>query len=139
MSKIREYQGDGVVVRFDGARCIHAARCVDGLRPVFQPGRRPWIDATQAGADEIADVVRQCPSGALTYERSDGVPQEAPPETTTVRVQPDGPLFVTGRIQLVDAEGESGAEQSRVALCRCGASKNKPFCDNSHKTSGFKG
>ena len=103
MSKIREYQGDGVVVRFDGARCIHAARCVDGLRPVFQPGRRPWIDATQAGADEIADVVRQCPSGALTYERLDGVPQEAPPETTTVRVHPDGPLFVTGRIQLVDA------------------------------------
>ena len=89
--------------------------------------------------EDPAAILRRVEKQLVTYERSDGVPQEAPPETTTVRVQPDGPLFVTGRIQLVDAEGESGAEQSRVALCRCGASQNKPFCDNSHKTSGFKG
>ena len=138
MSKIREYQGEGILVRFDGARCIHAARCVDGLRDVFQPGRRPWIDATQAGPDAIAQVVSRCPSGALTFERTDGGSAEVVADTVSLHVQPDGPLHVRGRLELVDGDGAT-TTPTRIALCRCGASQNKPFCDNSHRKVGFRG
>jgi len=137
MAKTREYEGDGIVVRFDSLRCIHAAECVKGLGRVFNPRQRPWIDAGAASADEIAEVVARCPTGALQFERTDGGEREATPETTTVRIVADGPLYVTGRIEVVDQEGRPLSVEHRVALCRCGASENKPFCDNSHKRIEF--
>jgi len=78
MGKIREYEGEGIVVRYDLQRCIHAEECVHSLRAVFDPDRRPWIDATSAPPDEIAAVVATCPTGALSFEHSDGGPQEVP-------------------------------------------------------------
>ncbi|GAB3615600.1 hypothetical protein GCM10027416_01570 [Okibacterium endophyticum] len=51
----------------------------------------------------------------------------------------DGPLLVRGEIDLVDANGEPIERRRRaVALCRCGASTIKPFCDGTHKLTGFK-
>jgi len=139
VAKIREYDGDGIVVRYDALRCIHAAECVKGLRSVFNPKNRPWVDASAAAADEVADVVARCPTGALKFERTDGGAQETPPKEQSVRLVPDGPLYVHGRIQVEDADGRVIATENRVALCRCGASENKPFCDNSHKRVGFEG
>ena len=134
----KAYEADGVVVRFDLKRCIHAEACVHGLPTVFDAKRRPWIDPAGATPDDIADVVEGCPSGALTYERRDGGPAETVsdvPEITAVR---DGPLFVRGRHALTDHEGKPVDGGPRVALCRCGHSKNKPFCDNSHIEAGFR-
>ncbi len=57
-----------------------------------------------------------------------------------IRLRDNGPLVVEGLIQLVDAEGNSfvaDATKPAIALCRCGASGNKPFCDGSHKECGF--
>jgi CDGSH-type Zn-finger protein len=57
-----------------------------------------------------------------------------------IRVRDNGPLLVEGPIQIIDAEGSAFAtnpEKPAVALCRCGHSGNKPFCDGSHKTSAF--
>jgi uncharacterized Fe-S cluster protein YjdI len=133
----RIYRSETIAVAYDAARCIHVGECVRGLPGVFARDRRPWIDATQADADAIAEVVRRCPSGALTYERLDGGAPEALPEETTVQRVPDGPLYLHGHLRIEDAEGGVFAEGTRMALCRCGQSANKPFCDNSHNAAGF--
>lgn len=138
MAGAKAYEGDGITVYFEGRRCIHAGRCVKGLPAVFDPNRRPWINPTEGAADRIAAVVQQCPSGALSYERTDGgAPEplgEVEPTITLVR---DGPMYVRGMIDLKNTAGETLTAGPRVALCRCGLSKNKPFCDNSHIDGGF--
>lgn len=134
--KIRSYESDDMVVEYDARRCIHAAECVHGLPSVFDPQKRPWIEPGGAAADELARVVERCPTGALQYRRRDGGPGEAAPDANTVRLSPDGPVYVSGRIRLVLPGGEV-LEDTRMALCRCGASGNKPFCDNAHVEAGF--
>ena len=131
----RRYQGDRITVGFEGRRCIHAAECVRGLPLVFDPQRRPWIKLDEAERDAIVDVVERCPTGALTYELSEGE-GEAIPQSNTVRVRPRGPLIVRGNVELTLADGQTESG-TRMALCRCGASSNKPFCDNSHRPMGF--
>jgi CDGSH-type Zn-finger protein len=56
-----------------------------------------------------------------------------------IRAYPDGPLIVRGHIEVIDENGHSVAQPRRtVALCRCGASLIKPWCDGSHKLTGFR-
>ena len=135
-SKARSYKGSAITVTYDARRCIHAAECVHGLPEVFDTDRRPWIDPDGASAERVADVVRACPTGALAFEPGPGGQPEAAPERNTVTVAADGPLYLRGDLVLAGAEGEP-AREIRTALCRCGASKNKPFCDNSHQDAGF--
>ncbi|MDX1492921.1 MAG: (4Fe-4S)-binding protein [Longimicrobiales bacterium] len=138
MSRLRSYEGDGITVRFDPKRCIHAEECVHGLPSVFDADKRPWIQPEGADADAVAQVIHECPSGALTYERTDGGPPEPVPDgPPEIRTAPDGPLYVRGSITIVDHEGNAIEAGPRVALCRCGASKNKPYCDNTHLETGF--
>jgi CDGSH-type Zn-finger protein/uncharacterized Fe-S cluster protein YjdI len=137
VAKTKQYDGDGIRVTYDAERCIHAAECVHGLPSVFDPDRRPWIDAEAAPADELAAVVRQCPTGALTYERLDGGPQEAPAPTNQLQVLPDGPVYASGDLIIHDAEQREVERDARTAFCRCGASTNKPFCDGRHVEVGF--
>ncbi len=135
MPKVRAYQGDGITVTYDPRRCIHAAVCVMSLPNVFDPKRKPWVELDHATADQVERVVRKCPTGALQYER-DGHPTEAA-SPNSLEVRPNGPLFVRGKVVLQTVDGEEIVRCSRVALCRCGASDNKPFCDGSHATEGF--
>lgn len=59
-------------------------------------------------------------------------------DTPSITPYPDGPLIVRGEIELIDADGEPIVQRRRtVALCRCGLSTIKPFCDATHKLSGF--
>ena len=134
--KIREYDSADITIRFDLRQCIHAQECVHGHAEVFQEDRKPWIDAAQGSPDDIAAVIHRCPTGALTYERKDAGPQEEAPQRNTVKVDPDGPLFIHGALTVHSANGEE--QRIRMALCRCGASRNTPFCDNSHKDIDFK-
>lgn len=134
--KARSYSGAGITVTYDARRCIHAAECVHGLPEVFDPERRPWIDPDGADPERVAAVVRACPTGALAFEPAPGVEPEAPPERNTVTVAADGPLYLRGDLVLDDGAGET-VREIRAALCRCGASQNKPFCDNSHQGAGF--
>ena len=133
----RPYEGKDVRISFDARRCIHAAECVNGLPKVFDPQARPWIRPDGADADAIATVVRRCPSGALQAETLDGTSLVDADPRGSVTLRADGPVHLRGTIRLEDAEGNVIAEDTRVALCRCGASKNKPFCDNSHVDAGF--
>jgi CDGSH-type Zn-finger protein/uncharacterized Fe-S cluster protein YjdI len=136
MRKLHTYECDVIAVDFDLSRCIHSEECIRGLRSVFDPGRRPWIDPSAAPADRVAEVIERCPTGALHYRRKDGGNGEEPDGENIARVGPDGPVYVRGDIRLELPGGET-MEETRVALCRCGASKDKPFCDGSHEDAGF--
>jgi uncharacterized Fe-S cluster protein YjdI len=133
----RVYAGKGIEVHWEPRLCIHTRNCVHNLGTVFDPERRPWIDADAADADSVAAAVRTCPTGALHYVRTDGGEQEQPEAETSVTPVSNGPLFLRGRIRIRDAGGHVIREDTRVALCRCGSSANKPFCDGSHRRIGF--
>ena len=126
--KVEEVRGRQVVIRFDGGRCIHSRNCVLGRPDVFVPNiEGEWIHPDRATPDEVAHLALVCPSGAITYERLDGGPQEAPPKVNTVRVRENGPLALHAPHALADQP-----PALRATLCRCGASQNKPWCDGSH-------
>ncbi len=131
------YRGRDVEVSFDLDICIHIGECLRGERNVFKLDRRPWALPDAGEADEVARVVELCPSGALLYQRLDGRPQEkhdGPTRMTPIR---DGPLLVTGDIEV---KREDGIVETlpRATLCRCGQSEHKPFCDNQHLAIKFR-
>ena len=134
---IHTYTSEDIDVTWDGKRCIHAAECVRRLGEVFDTSKRPWVQPDKASAERVAEVIHHCPTGALHYKRKDDGSAEPVPEETTVQLAGDGPLYLRGNIVLKDTEGNVLLEDTRMALCRCGASENKPLCDNSHKKIGF--
>jgi CDGSH-type Zn-finger protein/uncharacterized Fe-S cluster protein YjdI len=137
MPRRRTYETDAIRVRWDSARCIHTGICLRALPAVFDTSRRPWVDIEAAGADAIAAAVERCPTGALRYERLDGAPGDEPERPTTVVPIPDGPLLMIGDLLVEAPEGEEIAHENRLTLCRCGKSRNQPFCDNSHMRRGW--
>jgi len=133
----RVYANDRIEVTWEPRLCIHVRNCVR-LNSVFDPDARPWVNVDGADPEEIASAVLTCPTGALHFRRLDGGAQEQASERVTVNARPDGPLFVRGHVEVVDGDGHVIREDTRVALCRCGGSANKPFCDGSHRRIGFR-
>jgi uncharacterized Fe-S cluster protein YjdI len=133
----RKYTGERIEVEWEPRLCIHVRNCVRALPQVFDADARPWITVDAADADAVAATVMDCPTGALHFHRLDGGPEEEVAAETTVEPRPNGPLFVRGHVRIVGADGEIVREDTRVALCRCGGSANKPFCDGSHRRNGF--
>ncbi len=132
-SHIEIAQGRDVTLRFEARRCIHSRQCVLGQPNVFKANTTgEWIFPDSASAEALATVAQACPSGAITYERRDGQPGEPVPEVNVVRVRENGPLAFSADL---DVRGQ--APRLRATLCRCGASKQKPFCDGSHVEAGF--
>lgn len=126
-------KGARVVIRFDGSRCIHSRNCVLSHPDVFVPNvEGEWIHPDAVSPEEVALIARNCPSGAIGYERLDGGEPEPLPVVNLVHVRENGPLAFNAPARVAGAE-----PQLRVTLCRCGQSKNKPYCDNSHKAAGF--
>lgn len=133
---LKEYGNDHIVVTWEPAYCIHAANCLKAAPEVFDRSRRPWILVEAANADRIAQAVMKCPTGALHFRRVDEGEQEPVPAETTVQPQTNGPLFLRGNLKFVNAKGDV-IRETRAALCRCGQSSIKPFCDGTHQTNGF--
>ncbi|NCI45457.1 (4Fe-4S)-binding protein [Sediminibacterium soli] len=139
------YTNNEVTVVWKPDTCIHSRICWKGLLSVFNPAKRPWIDMGAEPTDRIIEQVKQCPSGALTYYLNKETGNEMPvqPETIApvlgVEVQPDGPIIITTDCRIRHSNGDTETRQGKTALCRCGASANKPYCDGSHKTGHFKG
>jgi CDGSH-type Zn-finger protein len=131
------YTGSEVTIYDNRGICQHAGFCTDNLATVFKLHQDPWIDPNGAKADAIISQVRQCPSGALSYavRRTEHRDQQRSPAIT---VSKDGPYRVTGGVELKAETWGEGASQEHYALCRCGGSKNKPFCDGTHWSNGFK-
>ena len=138
--KVR-FGGEKIDVDWDGGLCIHIGECGDSTGDLFIGGRDPWCLPDLVSVDDVIDIVKRCPSGALSFEseKEDSILETAETENTVV-VSYNGPYFVRGDLDIkVTTETElSPALKFRAALCRCGASKNKPFCDNSHESIGFK-
>jgi uncharacterized Fe-S cluster protein YjdI len=133
----RVYADERIEVLWEPALCIHVKSCVSRLPEVFDAQSRPWIHVEAADADRIAETVATCPTGALHFRRLDGGAEEDAPEEMVVRATRNGPLFLRGRVRINDADGKLLREDTRVALCRCGGSANKPFCDGTHTRIGF--
>jgi CDGSH-type Zn-finger protein/uncharacterized Fe-S cluster protein YjdI len=132
---IEVVQGRDVTIRFNTTRCIHARFCVLGEPAVFKANvEGAWIAPDEASHTEnLVAVARACPSGAITFVRNDGGPEENAPPVNLIQVRENGPLAVRADIKL---EGSRDVG-FRATLCRCGASNNKPFCDGSHQRAGF--
>jgi uncharacterized Fe-S cluster protein YjdI/CDGSH-type Zn-finger protein len=130
---MKEYSNGEITVFWDPKKCIHSANCVRGLPRVFNHDSRPWINMKGASSEEIMEVIDKCPSGALSYNKSN---QDHEP-CAQIRVTNNGPLLVDGDCLLIDGTGGIVAEKGPFALCRCGGSKNKPYCDGTHKIIGF--
>jgi CDGSH-type Zn-finger protein/uncharacterized Fe-S cluster protein YjdI len=137
MSRVHKYRSVNILVTWDAGRCLHIAECLSGLPAVFDTRRAPWIQPDRAPADTVAEIVERCPTGALHYERFDGGPAEIPDSRNVVLVAADGPLYAWGDLEIVTSQGTILLHDTRVALCRCGASQTKPFCDNSHWDIAF--
>src|SRR5262245_45989318 len=134
----KEYATDEIVVEWEPRLCFHSQNCVRSLPQVFDSSRRPWVQVDAASADEVEAAVALCPSGALRTRRI-GVSVAPRRQTPDVRASLDGPLLVSGGVRILDADGRVLYEGERAALCRCGGSANKPFCDGTHRTNGFRG
>ncbi len=149
--RLQVYETRQVRVTFDPAKCIHSGVCLATLPEVFDIRRRRWIDPGKAEPQEVLYAVAKCPSGALQAELVTAVlpvgtedPRDIPGDrvpdagregqpATAIKASDRGPLLVTGRFRVVDAAGKTLMEGTSCALCRCGRSANKPFCDGSHK------
>lgn len=120
-------------IRFQAQRCIHARFCVTGAPKVFLANvKGPWIHPDAMPTDKLVEVAHACPSGAIQYSRFDGKPNESPPPVNLASVREAGPYALRGELVL---DGKPAGY--RLTLCRCGASKHKPYCDGSHHDVGF--
>lgn len=143
----KRYPKDDFQVVWQPQLCIHSGICFRGLPAVFDPRRRPWVTPEAAAGDAIVAQVERCPSGALSIARADTSPEPAAPaapaaeaaEVTRIEATPDGPLLVYGSLLVRDSAGACVLREGKTALCRCGGSSSKPFCDGTHARIGFKG
>jgi CDGSH-type Zn-finger protein/uncharacterized Fe-S cluster protein YjdI len=128
-------RGRDVTIRFDSRRCIHSRNCVLGQPQVYVPNvKGEWIHPDAASPEIVMHTALACPSGAIRVARNDGsATSDTPPVVNTLRVRENGPLAIEAELQI---RGEAQATP-RATLCRCGQSKNKPFCDGAHVAAGF--
>jgi uncharacterized Fe-S cluster protein YjdI len=135
----KKYSNGEVTIVWKPTQCIHSAICFRGLGDVFDPTKRPWITPEKSTTDKIIEQVKKCPSGALSYylnRDADDEPVKVEAETI-VEPTPNGPLMVYGNVTIKNAQGQLTRKSNATALCRCGASQNKPYCDGSHRKIGF--
>jgi CDGSH-type Zn-finger protein/uncharacterized Fe-S cluster protein YjdI len=127
-------EGRDLTLIYEGKKCIHSRFCVTWGPKVFIANvKGPWINPDNMATDALTEIAHVCVSGAIRYKRKDGQPDEAAPPVNLVSVRENGPYAIRADIQL---DGEP-AVSHRLTLCRCGASKNKPFCDGSHNEVKF--
>lgn len=128
----KEYRGREITVYFDLGVCAHARECVSNLPAVFDTGRRPWILPDNASVEEVIRTIEKCPSGALSYSCK-GEYVDCFDQKEEIVTEKYGPMRVRGGIKLEDDAGSTPASKEHYTLCTCGRSKNKPFCDGSHR------
>ncbi len=134
--KIDDYQGKEIVIHDNRGICAHIGNCSDGLPEVFRYKKEPWIIPDGANPESISSTIGKCPSGALglTLSRGDTTDQLS---ETSITILPNGPYAVAGNPELIVEEMGQRTSNKNYALCRCGGSKNKPFCDGTHWSNGF--
>ncbi|HXJ24143.1 MAG TPA: ferritin-like domain-containing protein, partial [Streptosporangiaceae bacterium] len=141
------YRGQQVTIFDNRGICQHSGYCTDRLPGVFRTDAEPFVAPSGGRMDEIIRAVRDCPSGALSYalggHEARGHVDWDHTRGQAIEVTADGPYRVTGAVPLTGADGEpaaraQGASAEHYALCRCGHSRNKPFCSGMHWYAGFR-
>lgn len=140
--EIKKYKNEVITVNWEPEKCIHSRLCFKGLPQVFNPNKKPWVTIQGDTTEAIVNQINKCPSGALSYtcnkEELNGKP-DAPEQNTMLKVNVSkaGPLLIHGSFILEKENSEIVINAKVTALCRCGQSQNKPYCDGSHKTIDF--
>jgi len=135
--KTTTYKGKNIDVTWDERLCIHIGECGLSEGDLFIGGRDPWCQPDLVEDDNVKEVVQRCPSGALTYDDKAGGDNEQAASSNLVQVLYNDPLYIRGGLEIENAPEDMPGVKFRAALCRCGQSKNKLFCDGSHKQAGF--
>ena len=130
---VETVEGRALTLQFEAQRCIHARFCVTGAPAVFLANvKGPWLHPDAMDPEALAAIAHACPSGAIRYRRKDGRPDEAAPPVNLAAIREAGPYAFRGQLRI-----DGAAAGFRATLCRCGASRNKPYCDGSHHDAGF--
>ena len=140
-----KYTNNEVTVVWKPDTCIHSRICWTQLRDVFDPAKRPWINMEASNTEAIIEQVKKCPSGALSYYLNANGEKEENAETETaagasilnIEIKKNGPILITTNCIITHGDGSKETKQGTTALCRCGQSANKPYCDGTHRKVGF--
>jgi len=151
----RKYANGEITVHWKPSLCIHATTCYRELIEVFNPGRRPWVNMQGAPSEKIIEIVKKCPTQALTYDWNDpGKVSDKPGDCALqadekvniteskgkpveIRIVKNGPYLIEGDFNIIDSSDNEQEATLKTSLCRCGASGNMPFCDGSHRVKKF--
>lgn len=147
----KEYTNGEITVLWKPSECIHSTICYKNLLEVFNPSKRPWINMQGATSEKIIDIVKRCPTGALTYlynndDKSDKPPQsenqptgvaETKNDPVIIEVIQGGPLMIEGNFIVVGSEEKNFGKKGLAYFCRCGNTRNPPYCDGTHRKIGF--
>ncbi|MEK6796702.1 MAG: CDGSH iron-sulfur domain-containing protein [Spirochaetota bacterium] len=131
------YEGAEITIVDNRGVCSHDGSCLL-LHRVFDRRKKRWINPNGASKNDIIETIEQCPSGSLSYMEN-GVRIQDVDRAPAIRAAKNGPLNVEGGVVFEDVHGCSPECKEHYALCRCGGSKNKPFCDGTHLHNGFAG
>lgn len=158
----RQYSNGEITVFWKPAKCIHATTCFRELLDVYNPRKRPWVNMQGATTERIIEVTDKCPTQAIYWKynkdlseaekagnQSHDPDNEVNPEVlhqekqplrpkTTIRIMPDGPLLLEGDFQLTGEDGKEIKTMVMTSVCRCGNTLSPPFCDGTHRKTGFK-
>jgi len=142
----KEYKTDDLIIYWNLSQCSHSGKCIDLLPQVFDMNKRPWITMEGAEPEEIIRIIDKCPSGALKYRLTENskvdpnlakgpgsMDYKADEPVVQIKMVTDGPLMVKGPARILDPQGNILRECDSMVLCRCGLTKNPPFCDGSHR------
>jgi uncharacterized Fe-S cluster protein YjdI len=158
MTYNRKYNNEEITVYWKPDACVHASYCYRELIEVFDPGKRPWVNMEGAPTSLIIETVNLCPTEALTWKWNDDeknktvggehtnhikfrrpelMDQDQPAHTedpVVVKIMKDGPIVIKGNFTIKYDDGNiKEVKESLISFCRCGESKQMPFCDGSHK------
>ena len=128
------YVGRSVVVIYDESLCQHSEKCCARLPAVFNRDKNPWIEPDQASAQLLLNAVKGCPSNALSFEQ---INKHVTEIGNNLFIEPGGPLRIKGDLHIKDEQDDSRRVTRFTTFCRCGQSKNKPYCDGSHDKIEF--
>jgi CDGSH-type Zn-finger protein/uncharacterized Fe-S cluster protein YjdI len=125
-------EGKDITLVVDMKRCIHSRFCVTGAPKTFIANvAGPWLHPDESDADLLVRIAHDCPSGAIAYKGKTR-PDEGAPQVNMMRIRENGPNAINAPLTVA---GEFIGY--RATFCRCGQSKNKPYCDGSHHDVGF--
>lgn len=137
--KVIKYEGENITIYDNRGICSHIGYCTNLLPKVFDKTRFKWINPDSADAMDIIRICELCPSGALSYSLPGGERvKKVGNQRKKIRISPgpygeNGPFDVEGGIKLKSERKHEPECEEHYSLCCCGASKNKPFCDGSHR------